>query len=127
MVQFTTKSRESGTNKIIKIIVKTRGFRGHIETTKTDGLNMGRLVLLAGTGEIIPIKQEIIPIKLAKATIGVDISIMSRVQSIRIFHAEMITIFSNNNGAGQAAAFENGNNHQGNLNLSAWGASIRHQ
>ena len=28
---------------------------------------------------------------------------------------------NNSNGAGQASAFENGNNHQGNLNLSAWG------
>ena len=27
---------------------------------------------------------------------------------------------SNSNGAGQASAFENGNNHRGNLNLSAW-------
>ena len=55
---------------------------------------MGRLVSLVGTWEIIPIKQEIIPIKLAKVTIGVDISIMSRVQSLRIFHTEMITILA---------------------------------
>ena len=53
---------------------------------------MGRPVLLVGTGEIIPIKQEIIPIKLAKVTTEVDISILSRVQSIRIFHPQMITI-----------------------------------
>ena len=70
-------------NKIIKIIVKTRGFRGHVETIKIGGLNMGRLVSLVSTREIVPIKQKVIPIKLAKATIGVDISIMSRDQLIR--------------------------------------------
>ena len=56
MVHFTTKSRESDTNKIIKNIVKIRGFRGHIETIKIGGLKMGPLVSLGGTGEIIPIK-----------------------------------------------------------------------